>query len=301
MRRNPVISTHHIQTSQSINIELHVFEPPESPNEGIPSIVGTIVTVHPWAALGGGEHNTIGLARCITTHSSSQKWRVITFTLQSTPVWRGGAVWGILSRHSYEVQQIVDVTRWAIEKFGSDNVVLVGSSAGAPMAGSAMAQLLYQDKNIVQEKRLDDPDNQQCNARPNLVSAYVAVGYTFGTFASLGFGRHFSSVTSAGNSPVLCGSDSATTSEPHSSPPKLFIMGENDEFTTVAQLDQMVEKKRTSCSTSRADTEIVPNVGHFQLESPRYDPIVSNIIIGWLDRVLVENEGNQAGTDVCNN
>ncbi|KAL7487291.1 hypothetical protein ACHAW6_013250 [Cyclotella cf. meneghiniana] len=290
MGRKPVISTHRIQTSQSIQIEVHVFEPPESSNEGTPVIIGTIVTVHPWATLGGGEHNTIGLARCITTHSSPQKWRVITFTLKSTPLWCGGAAWGILSRHNYEVQQIVDVTKWVIEKFGSNKVVLMGSSAGAPMAGSAMAQLLDQDNEVV---RPNSPDIQQCNAKNKVVSAYVAVGYTFGTFASLGFGRHFSSVISAGNSPLLCGNDSTTPSESISNPPKLFIMGENDEFTTVTQLEQMVEKMRANCSTSIVDTEIVPKVGHFQLESPGYDPFVSNIIMEWLGRVLFENESKR--------
>ena len=293
MGRKPVISTHRIQTSQSIQIDVHVFEPPGSSNEGTPAIIGTIVTVHPWATLGGGEPNTIGLARCITTHSSPQKWRVITFRLKSTPLWCGGAAWGILSRHNYEVQQIVDVIKWVIEKFGSNNVVLVGSSAGAPMAGSAMAQLLDQDNEVVQEKCPNDPDIQQCNAQKKLVSAYVAVGYPFGNFASLGFGRHFSSVTSAGNSPLLCGNDSTTPSEPISIPPKLFIMGENDEFTTVAELEQMVKKMRANCSTSRVDTEIVPSVGHFQLESPSYDPIVSNIIMEWLDRAVVENESKR--------
>ena len=40
-------------------------------------IRGTIVLVHPWPALGGGEHNTIGRRR--------QWWRAVTFALESIP------------------------------------------------------------------------------------------------------------------------------------------------------------------------------------------------------------------------
>jgi hypothetical protein len=271
-RSRPNVSTHSV-TSQSSTIEVHVFEPHQSAgtNKDSCDITGTIVTVHPWATLGGGEHNTIGLARYITSQTeSNQKWRVISFTLQSTPIWRGGAVWGILSKHSYEVEQIVDVTKWAMNTYGP--VVLLGSSAGAPMAGSSMEQLLqdgsFKDKFI----------------------AYVALGFTFGKFASLGFGRHFSAVISTGNTHhSLCGTDqtSDTIIVP---PPKLFIMGEKDEFTTVPQLEKAVAKMKASCGSSRIDTRVVANVGHFELESPGYDPYVSKLVLEWLEDVLTKTE-----------
>ena len=44
-----------------------------------------------WSFLGGGEHNTIGLARNI---SSNKGRRVITFTLNSMPLYLGGAIGG---------------------------------------------------------------------------------------------------------------------------------------------------------------------------------------------------------------
>jgi hypothetical protein len=71
-------------------------------------------------------------------------------------------------------------------------------------------------------------------------------------------------------------------------PLKLFIMGENDEFTTTSQLEQMVEKMKANCGTGKVDSTIVPNFGHFELESPRCDPGVSKIIIDWLDYVVVD-------------
>ena len=277
MGRKPKVYTRSVLSSQC-NIDVHVFEPQAHSNEdSCGDTTGTIVTVHPWATLGGGEYNTIGLAKYITTQSSSiKKWRVITFALRSTPLWRGGAVWGILSRHNHEVRQIADVSKWAIDTFGS--IVLLGSSAGAPMAGTAMSRLLeeYMHEDALETNKCFRHD----------IDAYIAVGYTFGNFASLGFGKHFSSVTATASKYSLCGSESTVASKHDIRlPPKLFIMGENDEFTTVHQLEEMVEKMKRNCPSGRVDTEIVPGVGHFQLESPGYDPVVSKLILEWLDNI----------------
>lgn len=246
---------------------MHIFEPPGT-NEDSCELTGTIVTVHPWAFLGGGEHNTVGIARCITTQTESkQKWRVITFTLRS-----GVAVWGILSKHDYEVQQILDVTKWAVEAYGP--VILLGSSAGAPMAGTAMHKLI---------------DSGSTEHSTHLLG-YIAVGYTFGNFASLAFGRHFPSVISTGSTASICGTNSTeSTVDMVKMPPKLFIMGQKDEFTSVSQLTEAVKKMKSNCSSGRVDTHVVPNVGHFQLESPTYDPFVSKLIIDWLDSAVIGN------------
>ena len=83
--------------------------------------------------------------------------------------------------------------------------------------------------------------------------------------ASIGFYRHFNSIVTATS-------------------PKLFIMGDKDEFTSVHQLEDMVKKMR---SNSKVATEIVANVGHFELESPRYDAHVTQLVLEWLDKVLV--------------
>ena len=57
-------------------------------------------------------------------------------------------------------------------------------------------------------------------------------------------------------------------------------MGERDEFTSVDQLENMVQKM------SNADTEIVSDVGHFELESPGYDAFIAKMVLSWLDKVL---------------
>lgn len=116
----------------------------------------TVVTVHPWAALGGGEHNTRGIARSL----AQSGLRALTFQLLSC-----SAMWGILSAHSAEVSQVTAVARWAASTFG-DPVVLLGSSAGASIAGTALAGL------------------------PEAIG-YVAIGYTWGGVAMLAFGRHY--------------------------------------------------------------------------------------------------------------
>ena len=259
----PVGSSHSIQCTTAGVVDAHVFEPVGS-DGGSSRIRGTIVTVHPWSALGGGEHNTIGLARNIVNHNINKsevrrkqigcgdtRWRVVTFTLKSHSF--GGSIWGIFSNHTYEVQQIVDVVHWIRQKYGvEESIVLLGSSAGSPMAGTAVA-LLADQRNFA-------------------VSAYIAVGYTFGNLAALGFGRHFSSVLSSSVMSI----------------PKLFIMGERDEFTSVAQLEEMTHKMRAQNSEDNGivDIEIVPSVGHFELESPRYDSLVSKLVLDWLDKCL---------------
>jgi pimeloyl-ACP methyl ester carboxylesterase len=122
------------------------------------------------------------------------------------------------------------------------------------MAGTAMACLV---------------ENEVGNTAA--LSAYVAVGYTFGNFAALGFGRHFPSLLS---SSVRC-------------IPKLFIMGDKDEFTSVNQLEDMAQKIiDQNRNEGSVDVEIVPNVGHFELESPKYDLLVSRLVLDWLDKHL---------------
>lgn len=265
----PVVSSHSIQCTTAGVVDAHICEPGEGDGDGGSSRVrGTIVTVHPWSALGGGEHNTIGLARNIVNHNinksevrrkeivcgdttCSWRWRVVTFTLKSNSF--GGPIWGIFSNHTYEVQQTVDVVHWIRQKYGvEESIVLLGSSAGAPMAGTAVARLLTTDNFAV--------------------SAYIAVGYTFGNLAALGFGRHFASILSSSVMSI----------------PKLFIMGERDEFTSVAQLEGMTHKMRSQNSEDdgNVDIKIVPNVGHFELESPRYNSLVSKLVLDWLDKCL---------------
>ena len=147
MHKRYIMPTKHQVDTNAGLIDIHVFEEPAS------TILGTIVTVHPWATLGGSEHNTIGLARHIinTKLKDDTGWRVITFNMQSTPILKGGILGGILCAHSFEVQQIIDVVNWVNKRYGKDhNIILLGSSAGAPQSGSALTQLEQKNVNIYQ-------------------------------------------------------------------------------------------------------------------------------------------------------
>ena len=133
-------------------LDVHCWSPAEA--------ALTVVTVHPWATLGGGEHNCIGTAREL---ASTCGVRVLTFDMRAS--WM---VWGVVSAHRKEVGQIKAVCEWAKERWGG-RLVLLGSSAGAPFAGSAIV------------------------AVPS-VEGLIAIGYTWGFPASVAFGRHFGAV-----------------------------------------------------------------------------------------------------------
>jgi hypothetical protein len=80
MMKRPQVSSHSIPSSSGGAINAHVVEPyTDATNAASRPLViqGTIVLVHPWPALGGGEHNTIGRRR--------QWWRAVTFALESIP------------------------------------------------------------------------------------------------------------------------------------------------------------------------------------------------------------------------
>jgi hypothetical protein len=79
------------------------------------------------------------------------------------------------------------------------------------------------------------------------VVGFVSLGYPFGVLASVLFGRH--------NKACL-----------QSPKPKMFVMGTNDGFTTVKQLESKVKS-----AAGRVETRLVRGVGHFEMEGPQYD------------------------------
>jgi hypothetical protein len=74
-----------------------------------------------------------------------------------------------------------------------------------------------------------------------------------------------------------------------STAPRLFVMRERDEFTSVDQLECMGKRMRGGEEGANGggvvDVEIVPGVGHFQLESPGYDKLVVWTVLNWLDKI----------------
>ncbi|XP_061965031.1 uncharacterized protein LOC133689161 isoform X2 [Populus nigra] len=105
--------------------------------------------------------------------------------------------------------------------------------AGAPIAGSAVDEI----KEAV---------------------GYVSIGYPFGMFASILFGRHHKAVL---NSPK----------------PKLFVMGTRDGFTSVKQL-----QNKLSSAVGRVETHLIEGASHFQMEGPEFDNQMVNLILPFI-------------------
>ncbi|KAG5555557.1 hypothetical protein RHGRI_006262 [Rhododendron griersonianum] len=70
---------------------------------------------------------------------------------------------------SSEVRDVVSVCKWVAQNFSVRRILLVGSSEGAPIAGSAVDQL-------------------------DEVVGYVSLGYPFGLTASILFGGHHKAI-----------------------------------------------------------------------------------------------------------
>jgi len=158
----------HDVTTRAGTLRVHAWEPK------VAAAALTIVTVHPWAPLGGSEYNTAGVA----TAFADAGVRALSFDMSSS--WM---VWGVLSNHNREVNQIVDVCDWARDTWPDTRVLLFGSSAGAPQAGSALAQ---------------------CDHAVGL----ACVGYTWGWLAGIAFSRHFGAFLTSSKPRLLITGDS---------------------------------------------------------------------------------------------
>ena len=148
-------STHDVSTRAG-TLRIHVWEPL------VKAAALTIVTVHPWAPLGGSEQNTAGVARAF----AEAGYRALSFDMSSSSM-----IWGVFTNHGREVRQIVDLCKWSAERFKTP-ILLFGSSAGSPQAGSALAQSEH-------------------------AIGLACVGYTWGFVSSIAFGRHYGSFLSS--------------------------------------------------------------------------------------------------------
>ena len=171
-----------------------------------------VVLVHPWGFLGGSKANTFSYADVL-----SKKHGIQCVIFDSRGV--GKSTGRSSFRCTAEVADVLGACDWVTNNIGKP-IVLVGSFAGAAVAGSALDQV------------------------PEAV-AYVGIGYTFGWWSGLVLGCHFDAIIK-------------------SEKPKLFIMGTNDGFTSVTQLESRVK------TMTNAESRLVDGVGHFSLESPSY-------------------------------
>eukprot|EP00850_Spirogloea_muscicola_P004586 SM000019S05130 [mRNA] locus=s19:1122804:1125791:- [translate_table: standard] len=179
--------------------------------------LATVVLVHQYSWLGGQQMLLEGLA----LHLNELGYTCITFDMRGVQRSTGRAsLCG-----TREVHDVKAVCEWASAMLQSD-LLLVGSSAGAPIAGAAV-------------DRLKD------------VLGFVGIGYTFGFWSSILFGRHYRAIL-------------------RSPKPKLFIMGTRDGFTTVKKLES-----KLNSAAGVAERHLIDGVGHFELEGFRFDGYIA--------------------------
>ncbi|MQL75269.1 hypothetical protein Taro_007654 [Colocasia esculenta] len=144
-----------VETCDGVKLHTRLFMPADLKSKRV------VVLVHPFTVLGGCQ----ALLRGIATGLAESGYRAVTFDMRGA-----GRSSGKASLTGFpEVEDIVAVCKWVSEALTPDGIVLVGSSAGAPIAGSAL-------------DKIDE------------VQAYVSLGYPFGLMSSILFGRHYKAV-----------------------------------------------------------------------------------------------------------
>ncbi|KAG8653126.1 uncharacterized protein LOC110617270 [Manihot esculenta] len=184
-----------------------------------------IVLVHQYSILGGCQ----SLLKGIAIGLAEKGYRAVTFDMRGA-----GRSTGRPSLTGFsEIKDVVAVCKWVCENLSIDRILLVGSSAGAPIAGSAVDEI-------------------------NEVVGYVSLGYPFGIMASILFGRHHEAILK-------------------SPKPKLFVMGTQDGFTSVKQLQNKLRS-----AAGRIETHLIEGAGHFQMEAPDYDTQMVNLTLTFI-------------------
>ncbi|KAL7069354.1 hypothetical protein ACR3K2_02890 [Cryptosporidium serpentis] len=183
------------------------------------------VMVHPYGLMGGSSANMAGLAYRL----AEDGYGSIIFDQRGVGKSTGSkSIFG-----NSEILDVVAVCEDIEKRDKGIRVILIGSSAGAPIAGSAVDKC----RNII---------------------AFIGIGYVFGFWPSFLFRQHYNNIL-------------------NSKKPKLFIMGESDGFTSIEVLNKILEK----CQEPKSKC-IVPNVGHFKLESPYYDDYIAEKILDFI-------------------
>ncbi|CAN1263400.1 Uncharacterized protein RP471 [Linum perenne] len=189
------------------------------PQEGL-----VIVLVHPFTVMGGCQ----ALLKGMSIGLAQRGYKAVTFDMRGA-----GRSTGRPSLTGFaEIKDVIAVCNWVSQNLSTRRILLVGSSAGAPIAGSSVDQI-------------------------EEVVGYVSIGYPFGMVASVLFGRHHKSIL-------------------QSPKPKLFIMGTQDGFTSVKQLQNKLKS-----AAGRVETHLIEGAGHFQMEGPDFDTQMANLIVSF--------------------
>lgn len=141
-----------IESTDGVTLDARVYQPILENNSGVVAVL-----VHPYSVLGGCQFLMRGIARGL----SSRGVIAVTFDTRGA-----GKSTGRASLTGFaEINDVISVCKWVDANFSTKRIILVGSSAGAAIAGSAVDQV-------------------------EQVVGYVSLGYPFGFTASILFGRH---------------------------------------------------------------------------------------------------------------
>ncbi|XP_028759850.1 uncharacterized protein LOC114718629 [Neltuma alba] len=153
---NCTVESSMVEISDGVKLKTRLFKPTGEIKHDL-----VIVLVHPYSVLGGCQ----GLLKGIASGLAEKGFRAVTFDMRGV-----GSSTGRPSLTGFaEIKDVIGVCKWVCENLSVDKILLVGSSAGAPIAGSAVDQI-------------------------EQVIGYVSIGYPFGMTASILFGRHHKAI-----------------------------------------------------------------------------------------------------------
>ncbi|XP_076922779.1 uncharacterized protein LOC143584657 [Bidens hawaiensis] len=149
-----------VESGNGIHLDVRVYKPPTDSTTNNPQNIA-VVLVHPYSVLGGSQFLTKGIARNL----AEQGVAAVTFNMRGVGKSTGRpSVTGFA-----EVADVIAVCKWTVKNLSVDRILLVGSSAGAPIAGSAVDQV-------------------------DEIVGYVSLAYPFGWMASILFRGHHKAI-----------------------------------------------------------------------------------------------------------
>jgi alpha/beta superfamily hydrolase len=203
------------------------------------SISPVVLFVHQYAKMGGCGQLMEGMAKRI----ASAGYTAVTFDLRGA-----GKSTGSCSYTNFiELNDVKAVVDHIVREMNRD-VVIVGSSGGAALAGAALD---YSDR----------------------IQAGLFIGYTWGWWASFLFGWAFEAIES-------------------SPKPKLFVVGDNDQFTSMALYEQKIPGLKGPVN----EMKLIPGKDHFEIEQVTYDKKITEWLIEFMASISADAEGK---TEEC--
>ena len=189
------------------------------------------------------------------------------------------------------MRAVLEWTHSSLREEGAQgDIVLLGSSAGAPIAGSAIDSFEYVRGYVGMIDAVECECAHEfvrvCTSvcTPTHISRYTrtcmctqvskhqrlavctGIGYVAGFLASILFSSHYQ--------PLI-----------DTRKPKLFVSGTRDEFTTPSQLRGLIDKMD---KRSVSQVYLEEGVGHFALESPQYDSLMADLTCDFIRKHCLE-------------